>query len=159
MSERAKKAVGTQYVPDTEDWWGDFDVNVPPPPLRVYEGRRARREGMSAFSRALMVLTGAIAVLCVCVQIYRVSLITAQNKQIESLKTQIEEMSSQKQNLEVRMSLQKNLDRIEEEALRLGMVSPDGSQVRVIAIAGTNDGVVTAYAAGAEEGGLENSAP
>lgn len=159
MSERAKKAVGTQFVPDMEDWWGDFDVNVPPPPLRVYEGRYSRRRGMSAFSRALMVLTGAVVVLCVCVQIYRVSLIAAQNKQIEFLRTQIEEMTSQKQNLEVRMSLQKNLERIEDEAFRLGMVYPEDSQVRVIAVAGTNGSVVTAYAANAEEGGQASSAP
>ena len=72
---------------------------------------------------------------------------------------EIEELSSEQQNLEVRMSLQLNLERIEDEALnRLGMVYPGEEQVRVIAIEQTNDNVVTANAA-AEEGGQENIAP
>ena len=149
------------YQPDMEDWWGDFDENVPPPPVRRSARRRPRqrRRGMSPASRAMMVLTGIVFLFCVCFQLYRLSLITGQNKQIQALRTQIDELTSEQQNLEVRLSLQFNLERIESEATnRLGMVYPSADQIRTIAVAGTNESVVTAYAA-AEEGGQGNTAP
>ncbi len=146
--------------PDLEDWWGDFDENVPPPPMRRSDRyRRRKKGGMSPASRAMMVLTGIVFVFCVCFQLYRLSLITGQNKEIQALRTQIEELSSEQQNLEVRLSLQFNLERIESEATsRLGMVYPSADQIRTIAVAGSNESVVTAYAA-AEEGGQGNTAP
>lgn len=162
MSDKIKRAARVNRAPDTEDWWGDFDVNTPPPPLP--ERRRSpyapkKKKGMSLASQAMMLLTCAVFVACICMQIYRLSVITSQNKQIQQLRQEIEELSSEQQNLEVRMSLQLNLERIEDEALnRLGMVYPGEEQVRVIAIEQTNDNVVTANAA-AEEGGQENIAP
>jgi len=160
MSDKMKRA-HVNRTPDTEDWWGDFEVDTPPPPL---PGRRSyapakRKKGMSTGSQAMLLLTCLVFLGCVCAQIFRLSLITQQNKQIQELREQIEELSSEKQNLEVRMSLQLNYERIEDEALnRLGMVYPGEDQVRVIAIGETNDSVVTANAA-AEEGGQENTAP
>ncbi len=155
MNERDRRKRGS--APDMEDWWGDFDENVPPPPVRARSARR--RRGMSPASRAMMVLTGVLFVFCVCFQLYRLSLITGQNKEIQALRTQIEDLTSEQQNLEVRLSLQFNLERIESEATnRLGMVYPSAEQIRTIALAGTNESVVTANAA-AEEGGQGNTAP
>lgn len=164
MSDKIKRTAGAPL--DTEDWWGDFEVNVPPPPLPAKERKTVRRypgaqkkKGMSTGSQLLMLLTCVVFVACLCAQIYRLSVITTQNKEIQSLRREIEELSSEQQNLEVRMSLQLNLERIEDEAInRLGMVYPGEEQVRVIAVAHTNDGVLTANA-GAEEGGQENTAP
>ncbi|MBQ4086199.1 MAG: septum formation initiator family protein [Clostridia bacterium] len=150
MSDKMKRA---QYskAPDTEDWWGDFDPSMPPPPLPG--ANAAKKKGMSLASQAMMLLACAVFLVCVCAQIFRISLISQQNKQIQELREQIEELSSEQQNLEVRLSLQMNMERIEDEALnRLGMIYPGEDQVRVIAIANTNDSVVTANAA-AEEGG------
>lgn len=150
MSDKMKRA---QYskAPDTEDWWGDFDPSMPPPPLPSVNA--AKKKGMSLASQAMMLLACAVFLVCVCAQIFRISLISQQNKQIQELREQIEELSSEQQNLEVRLSLQMNMERIEDEALnRLGMIYPGEDQVRVIAIANTNDSVVTANAA-AEEGG------
>ena len=155
MSDKMKRAV---TAPDTEDWWGDFEVNVPPPPVN-YGGSEKKRRGMSTLSQVMMLFTGVVLLMCMCVYIYRLSVITMQSKQIQALQKELEELASQQQNLEVRMSLQLNLERIEDEALnRLGMVYPQEDQVRIIAIGNTNDGVVTANAA-AEEGGQDNIAP
>jgi len=159
MSDKMKRAK-VKYAPDTEDWWGDFDVDTPPPPLpekRKYAP--TKKKGMSTGSQAMALLTCLVFLGCICFQIFRLSLITQQNKQIQELREQIEELSSEKQNLEVRMSLQLNLERIEDEALnRLGMVYPEESQIRVIAIGAANESIVTANAA-IEEGGQENTAP
>lgn len=157
MMNRNAQNTGRPF--DVEDWWGDFDVNTPPPPQRAAKAYPARKKGMSAMSQAMMLLTCAVFLFCVCFQIYRMSVISTQNRQIEELRHQIDELSSEKQNLEVRLSLLENFDRIEDEAInRLGMVYPGEEQVRVIQIARTNDNIVTANAA-AEEGGQENIAP
>ena len=157
---RMKRTNAACALPDTEDWWGDFEVNVPPPPLAETRRRRARSvRGMSPASQAMMLLTCVVFVACLFVQIYRLSVITMQTKEIQKLTDQIEDLTSTQQNLEVRLSLQLNLQRIEDEAInKLGMVYPEEEQIRRIAIGGTNDNIVTANA-GAEEGGLENIAP
>ena len=103
--------------------------------------------------QAMALLTCIVLVACLCVQIYRVSVITAQNKEIVTLTEELEELESMRENLKVRTDLQLNPDRIEDEAInRLGMYYPEGDQLRRIAIGNTNAGVMTANAA-AEEGG------
>ena len=92
MSDKMKRA---QYskAPDTEDWWGDFDPSMPPPPLPSVKA--AKRKGMSLASQAMMLLACAVFLVCVCAQIFRISLISQQNKQIQELREQIEELSSE----------------------------------------------------------------
>jgi len=151
MSDKIKRTAQFGAAADTEDWWGDFEMDVPPPPLPKYKARK--KQGMSAASQAMFLLTCVVAVACLCVQIFRISVITAQNKEIAALTEQIDEMESTRDNLKVRTDLQLNPERIEDEAKnRLGMYFPEGDQLRVIAIGNTNAGVVTANVA-AEEGG------
>lgn len=151
MSDKMRKAAVYAANADTEDWWGDFEMDVPPPPLPKYRAKQNR--GMSMASQAMALLTCIVLVACLCVQIYRVSVITAQNKEIVTLTEELEELESMRENLKVRTDLQLNPDRIEDEAInRLGMYYPEGDQLRRIAIGNTNAGVMTANAA-AEEGG------
>lgn len=163
MSDKMKRAAKANRALDTEDWWGDFDVNTPPPPIRTAPRRPYRapqkKKGMSAGSTAMMLLTCVLFVACLCIQIFRISVITSQNKDIQELLHEIEELESEQRNLKVRMDLQMNEERIEDEALnRLGMEYPSEENVRKIAIGITNESVVTANAA-TEEGGQENIAP
>ena len=151
MSDKMKRAASYAASADTEDWWGDFEMDVPPPPLPKYS--RRSQKGMSAASQAMMLLTCVVLVACLCVQIFRISVITAQNKEIVALTAELDELESVIANLEVRTDLQLNPERIEDEAKnRLGMYYPEGDQLRVIAVGNTNAGVVTANAA-VEEGG------
>ena len=157
MSDKMRRATVRAANADTEDWWGDFDMDVPPPPLSKYKEQTMRKSkkkhGMSTASRLLALLTGIVAVTCLFVQIYRISVITAQNKEIYALTKELKELESTMENLEVRIGLQLDPERIEDEAEnRLGMFYPEDDQVRRIAIGNTNAGVMTANAA-PEEGG------
>lgn len=156
MSDKMRREPIVRTVPDMEDWWGDFDVNVPPPPLP--QERRTRR-GMSLGSQAAMLLMCVVFVACMCAQIYRVSVINAQNKQIQKLTAEIEGLNSNLQGLEIKINALASLEKIEATAIdKLGMVKPEPDQIRVIAIGNTNENLQTANAA-PEESEQEDPAP
>ena len=91
----------------------------------------------AAMSKALMYLTVALLATALFVQIGRLSAIAAQNKQISVLTSEIKALESEKANLEVRLSMQQNINRVRDEAIyRLGMTRPEDGQIRVVSLNG-----------------------
>lgn len=151
MKEQERRAAWQEQAEEI-DWWGDGKQGASRP-QRSERLQKKEKRGMSTASMAMCLLTCIVFILCIFGQLYRLTLITGQGREIAALQQEIDELTSERQNLEVRMSLQLNLERIKDEATnRLGMVYPGEEQIRVIAVAGTNEGVQTANAV-AEEGG------
>lgn len=164
------RAAGTDFVPDMEDWWGEAGEAFPAPgrkkpPLRVYENpayqrprpapgkTRTKRRAQTALNRALLYLTIALLVAGVAMQIARLSQIAAQTKYIASLTSEIKELKSEQANLQVRLSMQQNITRVQDVAkYQLGMDYPDESQIRVVSLGGSGQDIqaVTASEAGQE---------
>lgn len=105
--------------------------------LRANAARRKNRRMEAAMSKALMYLTVALLAVALFVQIGRLSAIAAQNKQISVLTSEIKSLESEKANLEVRLSMQQNINRVRDEAIyRLGMTRPEDGQIRVVSLNG-----------------------
>ncbi len=117
--------------------------------------KSARRRNMDAVNKFMFGLFLFAVAVGFCVGMMNLSFVSQNRQEIQRLRDELDELASQKQNLEVRMSLQLNMDRIQDEAInRLGMVYPSAEQVRVVSVGGTHEGAVTANA-GADEGGQE----
>lgn len=173
MNRIVKRAAGTDFVPDMEEWW---EQETPlreaerKPQLRVYENpgyRRARsapqgvpvsrkRRQTNVLNRALIYMTVTLLVVGMAVQIGRLSQIAAQTKRISTLTSEIRELDSEQQNLQVRLSLLQKSDRILDIAMnRLNMTYPEEGQIRVVSLSGYSTEVPAIAANGAAEGLLE----
>ncbi len=88
-------------------------------------------------SKALMYMTLTLLLTLMFVQIGRLAQIAGQTKQISSLSASIRQLNNEKANLEVRLSMQQNINRVRDEAVyKLGMIHPDEGQIRVISLNG-----------------------
>lgn len=171
MSRIAKRASGTDFVPDMDQWWEESPKSPERRPvLRVYDNpayRAARpsvrptvssrkRRRANAVSRALIYMTVALLVTGLAVQIGRLSQIAAQAKSISTLSAEIRELDSEQQNLQVRLSLLQKSDRILDVAMnKLGMNYPEEGQVRVVSLSGYAADTPAITANSAAEGMLE----
>ena len=155
-------AQDTGYGAGAENWWGDFDRVVPSPrpgqsSKRVFDNpgyaktrerapraiRRSRAE-KSATTRAMMYLTVAVLVLGLLLQVGRLAQIASSSKRISTLTTEIKDLRGERENLEVRLSMQQNLDRIRDQAInKCEMTYPTEGQIRVVALMGSGSEPLT----------------
>ena len=171
MSRIAKRAAGTDFIPDLDQWWEESPKTPERKPvLRVYDNpayRPARpsvkptvssrkRRRANAVSRVLIYLTVALLVTGLAVQIGRLSQIAAQAKSISTLSAEIRQLDSEQQNLQVRLGLLQKSDRILDVAMnKLGMNYPAEGQVRVVSLSGYSADTPAISASNAGEGRLE----
>lgn len=114
--------------------------------------KRAPQRDMRAnsMSRVLMYCTLALALALVFTQIGRLAQIAGQTKQISALTSNIRELQNEKNNLQVRLSMQQNINRVRDEAVyNLGMVRPDDEQIRVVSLNAHSANALTQTADGA----------
>ena len=155
-------AQNTGYGAGAENWWGDFDRTIPGPrpaqnPKRVFDNpgyartrerapravRRSRAE-KSAINRAMMYLTVAVLILGLVMQVGRLAEIASSAKRISTLTAEIKELRGERENLEVRLSMQQNLDRIRDQAInKCEMTYPTEGQIRVVALMGSGSEPLT----------------
>lgn len=98
---------------------------------------RAAKQEVKAnkLNKALMYMTIALLMTLLFVQIGRLAQISGQTKQIAQLSNAIRELGNERSNLEVRLSMQQNINRVRDEAInKHGMVRPDNGQIRVVAL-------------------------
>jgi hypothetical protein len=147
----------------TVDWWSDFDRTAPAGRRaqknanRVFDNpgytktrerapraaRRSRAE-TPALTRAMMYLTVMVLVAGLVMQVGRLAQIASSSKRISTLTTQIKELRGEKENLEVRLSMQQNLNRIRDEAIyKCDMGYPTEDQVRVVSLFGSGSEPLT----------------
>ncbi|MDL2206156.1 cell division protein FtsL [Eubacteriales bacterium OttesenSCG-928-N13] len=99
--------------------------------------RRADEIKASKLSRILMYATIALALMLVFMQISRLAELAGQTKQIATLVTGIRELQNERNNLEVRLSMQQNINRVRDEAVyKLGMIQPEEGQIQVVSLNG-----------------------
>lgn len=116
-------------------------------PVRRIIRKRQPESDMRAINRVMSFLSIALLVVILCGALVRVSFIRQNTQRIETLLSEIDELASQQKNLNVRLSMSLNMERIESEAIeRLGMEKPRPENVRVIALGGPSQGVSTAQA-------------
>lgn len=99
---------------------------------------RARREiRATKASRAAMYLFMALALTLVFLQIGQLAQMAQNTKEIASLSSGIREKKGDAGNLNMRLSMQRNIKRVYDEAVgRLGMIQPEDGQIRVISPVG-----------------------
>jgi len=113
--------------------------------------RRGRLERNSV-SRAMMYLTAALLVIGLVVQVGRLAQIASSAKRISTLTVEIKELRGEKENLEVRLSMQQNLNRIRDEAIyKCEMVYPAQDQIRVVSLLGSGSEPLTQTASNSLE--------
>ena len=146
-----------------EDWWSDFDRRSPSPrpqsrsAQRVFDNpgyartrerapranRRSRVE-KPAVTRWMMYLTVAVLVMGLVLQVGRLAQIASSSKRISSLTAEIKDLRGEKENLEVRLSMQQNLDRIRDTAInKCEMTYPSEDQIRVVSLMGSGSEPLT----------------
>ena len=144
-----KKAVGTAYIPDMEDWWDDDQTpalprqnrprhragRIEPAPMPARSARRVDRRKATKHNRMLMYVTLGVLAACLFFQVNRYAQIASQKQPIVQLVNEIEQLETDKTNLELRLSARANINRVREEAMyNLGMDYPSEGQVRVITV-------------------------
>ncbi|NLG25132.1 MAG: hypothetical protein GX558_07225 [Clostridiales bacterium] len=87
---------------------------------------------LSPISRMCMFATIALVVLGLFMQIGRIAFLSGQGKAIAALRSQIQELTVEGQYLTIELSSRQSIDRVRDEAGRLGMVYPKTDQVRVV---------------------------
>jgi cell division protein FtsB len=146
-----------------EDWWNDFDRGTPARPEqrgsgeRVFDNpgyartrerapRASRRSRVERprLARFMMYLTVAVLIFGVVVQVGRLAQIASSSKRISTLTAEIKDLRGEKENLEVRLSMQQNLDRIRDEAInKCEMTYPSDDQIRVVSLMGSGSEPLT----------------
>jgi cell division protein FtsB len=164
-------APSTGYGIAAEDWWSDFDRGSPPQRARagsaprVFDNpgytrtreraprahRRSRAE-RPAVTRWMMYLTVAVLVMGLILQVGRLAQIASSSKRISSLTAEIKDLRGEKENLEVRLSMQQNLDRIRDTAInKCEMTYPSEDQIRVVSLMGSGSEPLTQTASTSTE--------
>jgi cell division protein FtsB len=160
------------FEPGAEDWWSDFDRKTSPrrkarrSAERVFDNpgytrtrerapralRRRTASGGLTLSRAMMYLAVFVLVTGLVVQVGRLAQIASSAKRISTLTAEIKELRGQKENLEVRLSMQQNLNRIRDEAIyKCDMSYPEEGQVRVVSLMGSGSEPLTQTASNSGE--------
>lgn len=150
MSANYRKAAGTAYIPDMEDWWDDKASNAParqnrprhrvnrvpaPAPVMRERAPRAERRKLAGRNRLLMYATLGVLVICLFLQVNRYAQMAAQTKHISKLVNEIKQLETDQTNLELRLSARANLERVRDAAMyNLGMDYPAEGQVRVVTL-------------------------
>ena len=116
--------------------------------MSMQNSRYARRKRRSLFSRALVIMAGAVLFAGLFLQISMLASISYQSKQASKLEGEIEELSANAENLELNINRYHNLDSIAVRARQLGMDQPDETQIRVVSVARTNAEDTSTQAAG-----------
>ncbi len=155
-------ASNTGYEAGAEDWWNDFDRGTRARPgrgsdERVFENpgyartrerapradRRSRAD-KPRLTRFMMYLTVVVLILGVVMQVGRLAQIASSSKRISTLTSEIKDLRGEKENLEVRLSMQQNLDRIRDEAInKCEMTYPSDDQIRVVSLMGSGSEPLT----------------
>lgn len=106
------------------------------PAMSTARGQAARGElQANRLSRVMMYMTCLLLMVLMFVQIGRLAQIAAQTKRIVAINGSIREMDIERNNLEVRLNMQQDVNNVKKAAMnRLGMVYPEDSQIRVIAL-------------------------
>ncbi len=106
---------------------------VQPPP----ETRAQRELKATKASRMAMYTFVILALVLVFLQIGRLAQIAQNTKEIATLTASIREKKGDAGNLNMRLSMQRNIKRVHDEAIgRLGMIQPEDGQIRVISPGG-----------------------
>lgn len=154
--ERAyvNRAAGTDYVPgqmEEDEFWGGAPEPAPHPPRRArpqvwgnvvsYPGAasaplpRAQRAPGRAAKRVLLLASAVMVVAFLFAQIWKLSVITGQSKQIALLRREITELSNRQESLQVQLNCAADISRVRDEAIsRLNMQTPTDGQIRVVTL-------------------------
>lgn len=95
-------------------------------------GRRSRREQQKRVSRKLMIAFAVVLLIGVIAQITMIARLSGQNKAVRAVEKEIRQLSAEADNLNLALNQLGNLDRVERQAEKLGMVTPGEGQIRVV---------------------------
>lgn len=93
----------------------------------------ARPDPRAQLFRAVFIVT---LVLGLFIYITEMARLTGQAKEINQVNSQIHELSKRLEERQVRLSMCKNLEEIQNRAVALGMQFPEDDQIRVISVPG-----------------------
>ena len=96
------------------------------------ETKRARNQRQQEAGRRMMLVFAAVFFIGLALQITMVVRLMQQNKRMQALEAEIRQWSARADNLELAVNQYKRLDRVAEQAARLGMEEPTGDQIRVV---------------------------
>lgn len=166
------KASNGNNMPDLEDWWGDFEINVTPPPpkrplFRVFDNpryydaegrplREPRKKTRTISPTMLASAVGAALVVLAFTHISQISTIHENSKQMSALRTEIAHLTNEHRSNEIRIDNLANIDRVRDEAVLLGMAEPAQDQIRRIQMPESNSEKAVMAA---ENSGVEIYAP
>jgi len=146
MSRQAlrEQDVYTETKVDSTDWWGDFDLDVPPRKQRqkfkVYENpnyggkpyhrpvqRRKASHPAMAFMALILFFTLSVF------QITRLAALNEKGREIASLNNEIRAINKDTESKQFRLAVQENIERVRKVAIEdLGMIVPMEDQTIVI---------------------------
>ena len=95
-------------------------------------GRRSRREQQKRVSRKLMIAFAVVLLIGVIAQITMIARLSGQNKAVRAVEKEIRQLSAEADNLNLALNQLGDLERVERQAEKLGMVTPGEGQIRVV---------------------------
>ena len=94
--------------------------------------RISRRTRERKTNRILMLVFALVFFAGICTQVALMARLTGQNKQIVAVEKEMQDWNARIKNLDLNLSKYREHDRITALATQLGMVQPEGSQLRVV---------------------------
>lgn len=154
MSRTAMKQVArADNMPDLEDWWGDFDINVPPPAIkkpkfRVYDNPnygkstrntkpRSTRKNKSRRKKNKVAIYCVVALIATMafLQLNRLAEISLKSKQISRLNDEIKKINENYETNVLHLSMAQNINKVREDAIyKLGMEYATEDQIHVVTL-------------------------
>ena len=95
-------------------------------------GKRSRREQQKRVSRKLMIAFAVLLLLGAIAQITMIARLSGQNKAVRAVEKEIRQLSAEADNLNLALNQLGDLERVERQAEKLGMVTPGEGQIRVV---------------------------
>lgn len=94
--------------------------------------KRSRQVERNRATRRMMIIFAAVLFVCMFAQIFMISRLAKQNKEIRAVESRIKVLNADAENYRLALNQLGNTDRVSKRAAALGMIEPGEKQIRVV---------------------------
>ncbi len=94
--------------------------------------KRSRQVERNRATRRMMIIFAAVLFVCMFAQIFMISRLAKQNKEIRAVESRIKALNADAENYRLALNQLGNTDRVSKRAAALGMIEPGEKQIRVV---------------------------
>ena len=94
--------------------------------------KRSQQAERNRVASRMMIVFAAVLFICLFAQVYMISRLARQNKEIRAVESRITALNAEAENYRLALNQLGNTDRVSKRAAALGMVKPAEKQIRVV---------------------------